>query len=187
MRTVRFDINISLDGYCDHTAFNPDEAVLDYFTSMMEDVDLLFFGRIMYQLMFPYWRDVARNQSDSPKENRFAERLSAIDSVVASQSLERVEGNVRIIRSDPAGELLRLKREPGKTILMDSISMLPEMISAGLIDEFNLVIHPVIVGKGRHLLDSGSLQERLDLSLVDTIKFKSGTMALHYVKGRTLH
>ncbi|SFP55090.1 dihydrofolate reductase family protein [Parafilimonas terrae] len=183
MRTVRFGINISLDGYCDHTSFNPDEAVLNYFTSMMNDVDLLFFGRNMHQLMFPYWRDVARDQSGSAAENLFAERISAIDSVVVSRSLESVEGNARIVRNDPAGELLKLKQQAGKTILLDSVSLLPEMISAGLIDEFNLVIHPGIVGSGRPLLPAGSLHEKLNLKLVETINFKSGCMALHYVKG----
>lgn len=182
MRTVRFCINLSIDGHCDHTISAPDEAVVDYFTDMMADVDLLFFGRIMYQLMFPYWREVARDQSGSPAENRFAKRLSAIDSVVVSRTLDRVEGNVRIIRSDPASELLKLKQQAGKTILMDSISLLPELINAGLIDEFNLVIHPVAVGKGRLLFDKGSLQERLDLKLADTIRFQSGCIALHYVK-----
>ncbi|RZF62558.1 dihydrofolate reductase family protein [Sphingobacterium corticibacterium] len=182
MRTVRFCINMSLDGYCDHTAFSPDEAVLEYFTAMIDDVDLLFFGRIMYQLMFPYWREVARDQSGCPAENRFAEKLSTMDSVVISRSLDVVGENVLIVRSDPAGELLKLKQQVGKTILMDSVSLLPEMIAAGLIDEFFLVIHPVIVGNGRHLLDTGSLHEKLNLQLFDTIKFKSGSIALHYVK-----
>lgn len=182
MRTVKFGINISLDGYCDHTAFNPSEEVLDYFTEMMDDVDLLFFVRIMYQLMFPYWADVAKDQSGSTAENRFAQKFSPINRVVVSRSLDSTDQNTQIIRSNPAIELLKLKEQPGQKILIDSVSMLPALIEAKLIDEFNLVVHPAIVGKGRSLFDADSLQEKLDLKLVDTINFKSGCVALHYLR-----
>ncbi|WP_353719841.1 dihydrofolate reductase family protein [Dyadobacter sp. 676] len=182
MRTVTFAMNISLDGYCDHTIGNPDEELLDYFTETMDDVDLLFFGRVMYQLMFPYWADVAKNQSGTADEIRFAERFSAIDKVVVSRTLENVEDNARIIRGNPAGELRKLKQQPGKKISVDSVSLLPELVSSGLIDEFHLVVHPVMVGKGRRLLDAGSLQEKFNLKLVDTVVFKSGCVALHYLK-----
>jgi len=182
MRTVTFGMNISIDGYCDHTLFNPDAEVHDYFTAMMNDIDLMFFGRVMYQLMFPYWSDVARSQSGTADEIRFAERLTAIDKVVISRSLDSAQHNTRIVRGNPAEELLKLKQQPGGKISVDSVSMLPELISAGLIDEFNLVIHPAIVGKGRRLLDPDSLYEKLDLKLADTILFKSGCVAHHYLK-----
>ena len=182
MRTVTFGMNISIDGYCDHTFANPDEEVLDYFTGMMDDVDLFFFGRVMYQLMFPYWSDVARDQSGTASENKFARRFSAIDRVVISRSLNSGDEKTRIVHSNPAAELLKLKQQPGKKISVDSVSMLPELIAAGLIDEFNLVVHPVIVGKGRRLLDAGSLQENLNLKLANIINFKSGCVALHYLK-----
>lgn len=183
MRPVTFGMNISLDGYCDHTFAAPSEELYDYFTGMMDDVDLLFFGRVMYELMFPYWADVARDQSGTAGENKFAERFTAIDKVVVSRSLESVMENARIIRSNPAAELLKLKQQPGKKISVDSVSMLPELITAGLIDEFNLVIHPAIVGKGRPLLPAGSLQEQLNLKLVETKTFSSGCVAHHYRKG----
>ncbi|QJB34879.1 dihydrofolate reductase family protein [Chitinophaga oryzae] len=182
MRTVSFGMNISLDGYCDHTTFSPNEELHDYFTDMMQDVDLLFFGRIMYQLMFPYWADVARDQSGTADENRFAERFTAIEKVVVSRTLENAQYNTRIVRGNPAAELMKLKQQPGGTISVDTVSMLPELISAGLIDKFYLVVHPVIVGRGRPLLDAGSLQENFNLKLVDTIVFKSGCVALHYDK-----
>lgn len=181
MRTVTFGMNISLDGYCDHTSFNPSESLMDYFTEMMHNVDLLFYGRVMYQLMFPYWADVARDQSGSADEIRFAERLTSINKVVVSRTLESAEGNTRIIRDNPVEELRKLKQQPGGQISVDSVSMLPELIAAGLIDEFHLVVHPVIVGKGRPLMDVGSLQKNLNLKLVDTKIFKSGAVALHYV------
>jgi dihydrofolate reductase len=182
MRTVTFVMNISLDGYCDHTAFNPSEEVLDYFTGTMDDVDLLFFGRVMYQLMFPYWSDVAKDQSGTASENRFAQKFSAIERVVVSRSLDSDDEKTRIVRSNPAEALLKLKQQSGGKIAVDSVSLLPELITAGLIDEFKLVVHPGIVGKGRPLLDAGSLQEKLNLKLIDTIIFKSGSVALHYLK-----
>ncbi len=182
MRNVTFGMNISIDGYCDHTLFSPTEDLYDYFTSMMDDVDLLFYGRVMYELMFPYWADVAKDKSGTAQEIRFAERLTAIDKMVVSRSLDSTQENIRIVRSDPAGELRKLKQQPGKKISVDSVSMLPELISAGLIDEFHLVVHPVIIGRGRRLLDAGSLHENLNLKLVDTIIFKSGCVAQHYLK-----
>lgn len=182
MRTVTFGINISIDGYCDHDMATPSEELIDYFTATMDDVDLLFYGRIMYQMMFPYWSDVAKNRSGTPAENRFGQRITELDKVVVSRSLTNVEDKTQIIRSDPAAALLQLKQQPGGKISVDSISLLPDLINAGLIDEFYLVIHPVIVGKGRRLLDAGSLHEKLDLKLVDTVAFKSGCMAHHYLK-----
>lgn len=182
MRTVTFGMNISIDGYCDHTIGNASEELHDYFVAMMDDVDLLFFGRVMYQLMFPYWSDVVKNQSGTAHEKRFAEKITSIDKVVVSRSLDNVVENTRIVRSNPAEELRKLKQQPGKKISVDSVSMLPELINAGLIDEFHLVVHPVMVGKGRRLLDDGSLHEKLDLKLVDTVTFKSGCVAHHYKK-----
>ncbi len=183
MRTVTFALNISLDGYCDHTFAEPDEELHDYFTRLMDNVDLLFFGRVMYQLMFPYWADVAKNKSGTADEIRFAEKLVAIEKVVVSRSLNSVEEkNTRIVRSNPAAELQQLKQQPGEKIMVDSVSMLPELITAGLIDEFRLVVHPVLVGKGRRLLEAGSLQENFKLKLVDTTIFKSGCVAHHYLR-----
>jgi len=182
MRTVTFGMNISLDGYCDHTIFRPDVELHDYFIEMMNDVDLLFYGRTMYQLMFPYWEDVLKDETSTPDEIRFAEKITSIDKVVVSRSLDSAEGVTRIIRSNPAEELLKLKQHPGKKISVDSVSMLPELIAAGLIDEFNLVVHPVIVGRGRRLLNAGSLQENFNLKLVNSKTFQSGCIALHYVK-----
>jgi len=175
-------MNISLDGYCDHTIGNPSEELMDYFTAMMDDVDLMFYGRVMYQLMFPYWADVARDKSGSPAENRFAERLCAIDRVVLSATLDSEDAKTRVLRSNPAEELLKLKQQPGKKIAVDTVSMLPALIKHGLIDEFYLVIHPVIAGQGRPLFPAGSLDELLKLKLTATRTFLNGCVAHHYVR-----
>lgn len=184
MRKIIYTINISIDGCVDHTSFgpvSPDQELFDYFTRQMQDVDLDVYGRKMYELMFPYWSDVAKDKSGTKWENEFAERLTAIDKVVFSRSLDSVEGNARIVRTDPIGELLRLKQAPGKNISVDTVSMFAQIAEAGLIDEYNFVVHPVIVGKGTRLVE-GSLPERLQLKLVDSIVFKSGAVALKYLK-----
>ncbi|MBC6113013.1 dihydrofolate reductase family protein [Pedobacter fastidiosus] len=180
MRKVSFALNISLDGYCDHTLGEPSEELMEYFAGMMDDVGLLFYGRVMYQLMFPYWADVAKDRSGSAAEIRFAKRLVAIDKVVISRSMETADVDTTIIRSDPAAELRRLKQQNGKTISVDTESMLPELTAANLIDEFHFVVHPVIAGKGRHLFDAGSLRDIFKLELVETRTFKNGCVALHY-------
>lgn len=182
MRKVIFGINLSLDGCCDHTKFGGGEDVLKYFTQLMEDVDLIVYGRKMYELMFPYWSDVAKNQSGTKDEIEFAQTLMAIDKVVFSQSLDRVEGNARIVRSNPAEELLKLKQETGKKIAVDSVSLYPEFLELGLIDEFYFVVHPVFVGEGRRLLDGVNLQESISLNLVDSKAIGSGCVALRYNK-----
>ncbi len=182
MRPVTFVINISLDGYCDHTVFSPGEGMMDYFTSTMDDVDLLFYGRVMYQLMFPYWSDVSKNQSGSPAENRFADRVTSIEKIVVSSTLTSAGENTQIIRSSPATKLRELKQQAGGKISVDSVSMLPELITAGLIDKFHLVVHPLIAGKGRRLMEAGSLQDVLQLKLADVKTFESGCLALHYEK-----
>jgi dihydrofolate reductase len=182
MRKVSFGLNISLDGYCDHTLGEPSEELMAYFTAMMNDVDLLFYGRVMYQLMFPYWSDVAKSRSGSAAEIGFADKLVSVDKVVVSRSLQNVDGNTTIIRSNPVAELQRLKQQPGKTISVDTVSMLPELIAADLIDEFHLVVHPIIAGHGRHLLNAGSLLESVKLKLIETQTFKNGCVAPYYCK-----
>lgn len=180
MRALSFSMNITIDGYCDHTLGIPSAEVHDYFTHLMDDMDLLFFGRTMYELMFPYWSDVAEKQTGTTDEIRFAEKITAIDKVVISKTLETASYNTRIVRSNPVGELLKLRQLPGKKISVDSVSLLPELIAAGLIDEFNIVIHPILAGQGRRLLDTDLLGDKLELKLVNTIRFKNGCVAHQY-------
>ncbi|WP_051664319.1 dihydrofolate reductase family protein [Dyadobacter crusticola] len=182
MRTLSFSMNITIDGYCDHTLGIPSAEVHDYFTQLLDDVDLLFFGRVMYELMFPYWSDVAKNQSGTPDEIQFGEKITSIEKVVISKTLETADYNTRIIRSNPVEELLKLRHLPGKKISVDSVSLLPELIAAGLIDEFNIVVHPVIAGKGRRLLDTELLRDKLVLKLVETVKFQNGCVAHQYAR-----
>jgi len=182
MRKVIYAINISIDGCVDHTRFTKaDEELFDYLTSHMQDTDLGVYGRKMYGLMFPYWADVAKNQSGTRWENEFAQTITEVDKVVFSRSLDSIEGNTVVVRTDPVAELLKLKQAPGKNISVDTVSLFGQLAQAGLIDEYHFVVHPVIVGRGTRLVE-GSLTERLQLKLVESRVFKSGCIALKYVK-----
>jgi len=182
MRNVIFAINITLDGCCDHTKFSGNEEIYEYFTHLMRDVDLFVYGRRTYQLMVPYWPDVARNQSMTKAANEFAQAFDSINKIVFSQSLDSAEGNTRIVRTRLQDEILKLKQEPGKNILTGGVSIPSQLIELGLVDEYHFVVQPIVAGEGRRLLEGISLQERLQLRLVEPKIFKSGIVALRYLK-----
>ena len=182
MRNVIYAINITLDGCCDHTKMIADEEIHEYFTHLMRDVDLLVFGRKTYQLMVPYWPDIAKNQSETKAENEFARTFDSINKVVFSQSLDSAEGNTRIVRTNLKGEILQLKQEPGKNILVGGVSLPSQLIELGLVDEYLFVVGPILAGEGRRLMEGVSLPEKLQLKLVESKPFKSGCVALRYLK-----
>ncbi len=183
MRKVIFAINITLDGCCDHTKTIGYEEIHEYFTHLMRDVDLLVFGRKTYQLMVPYWPDVAKSRSATKATNEFAQTFDSIDKIVFSQSLDNAEGtNARIVRSNLRDEIVKLKKEQGKNILTGGVSIPSQLIELGLIDEYHFVVQPIVVGEGTRLLEGVSLHERLQLKLVESKTFKSGCVALRYLK-----
>jgi len=183
MRNVIFAINITLDGCCDHTKTIADEELLEYYTHLLRDVDLLVFGRKTYQLMVPYWPDIAKNHSETKTENEFADTFDSINKIVFSQSLGSAEAkNTRIVRASLRDEILKLKKEQGKNILIGGVAIPSQLIEHGLVDEYYFVVQPIIAGEGRRLLEGISLPEKLQLKLVESKIFKSGCVALHYMK-----
>lgn len=182
MRNLIFGINISLDGCCDHTKGYADEETHEYFTRILQDADLLVYGRKTYELMVPFWPEVAKNQSMDKASNEFAKAFDSLDKVVFSRTLDSVEDkNTRIVRTDLRDEILKLKQEPGKNILTGGVSIPSQLIELGLVDEFLFVVGPIIAGEGRRLLDDVSL-EMLQVRLVESKVFKSGCVALRYLK-----
>ena len=154
MRNVIYAINVTLDGCCDHTKMIADEATYEYVIRVIRDVDLLVFGRKTYQLMVPYWPDVAKDPSQSKADREFAQAFDSINKLVFSRSLDSAEDkSTRITRANLQDEMLKLKQEQGKNILT-----------------------------GRRLLEGISLQERLQLKLVESKILKSGCVALRYLK-----
>jgi dihydrofolate reductase len=183
MRNVIFAINITLDGCCDHTKGVADDETHEYFTDLLREVDLLVFGRITYQLMVPFWPDVAKSQSMTKASNEFAQAFDSINKMVFSRSLESAEDrNTRIVRANLHDEILKLKQEEGKNILLGGVSIPSQLIELGLVDEYLFVVNPIVAGEGRRLLDDVSLPEKLQLKLVESKMFQSGCVALRYLK-----
>jgi len=183
MRNVIFAINITLDGCCDHAKQVADDESHEFFTQLLREVDLLVFGRKTYELMVPFWPEVAENQSMTKASNEFAKTFDSINKIVFSRSLESVEDrNTRIVRSNLHDEILRLKQEQGKNILVGGVSVPSQLLELGVVDECRFVVSPIISGEGKRLLEGVSLRERLRLKLVESKIFKSGCVALRYLK-----
>ena len=185
MKKVIFAINTTLDGCCDHTKFNPDEETFEYFTQLTRNADTFVYGRKTYQLMVPYWSDVAKNPTGQTKADyEFAQAFDAINKIIVfSQSLDSPEGKkTRIVRTSLHDEILKLKQEQGKNILTGGVTIPSQLAELGLIDEYRFVVHPIIVGEGRRLFEGINLQEKLQLKLVESTVFKSGGVALRYLK-----
>jgi dihydrofolate reductase len=183
MRKLIYAINITLDGCVDHTKQTVDEEKLGYFTHLVREVDVQVFGRITYQLMVPYWPDVAKDQSSTKADREFAQAFVATRKIVFSRSLGSSEDkNTRIVRTGLREEIEKLKHEPGKDILAGGVDIPSQLIELGLVDEFRFVVGPIVAGEGRRLLEGVSLPERLQLKLVESKVFKSGSVALRYLK-----
>jgi len=184
MRKLIYAINLTIDGCFDHSSFTPDEETFDFFINLVRDAGLLAYGRITYQLMVPYWPDILKNPSRETKADvDFAQAFDSAEKVVFSKSLKKVEDrNSRIVRTKPEDEIRKLKQEKGKNILLGGVALPSYLIKLGLVDEYIFVVAPVIAGKGKRLTDGVSLPEKLRLKLAESKIFKSGTVALHYVK-----
>jgi len=184
MRKLIFAINTTLDGCVDHTKqFVDEEISLEYFTPLMREANLFVFGRKTYQLMVPYWPEVLKDQSATKADTEFARAFDSIPKVVFSWSLDGVEDrNTRIVRTNLRDEILKLKQEPGNNILVGGVDIPSQLIELGLVDEYRFVVGPIVAGAGRRLLEGVSLPEKLQLNLADSKVFKSGCVALHYVK-----
>ena len=183
MRNVIYAINITLDGCVDHTKQSVDEERLEYFTHLTRAADLQVFGRKTYQLMIPYWPDVLKDQSATKADTEFARAFDSLSKVVFSRSLPSSEdGNTRIVRGNLQDEILKLKQEKGKNILVGGVDISSQLIELGLVDEFLFVVAPIVAGEGRRLFDCVSFPQKLQLNLVDSKIFKSGAVALRYLK-----
>ena len=183
MRKVVFGINTTADGFCGHTDMVPDEESGEYFTNLLRNASVILSGRITYQLMVPYWPDVARNQSETGATMEFARVYDSLEKVVFSTTLTHVEDkNTRLVRTNVAEEVLALKQQSGKDICVGSLSIASQLSDRGLIDEYHFVVHPVVAGKGPRLFDTVKQQDTLRLDLLDSKTFQSGVVALHYKK-----
>jgi dihydrofolate reductase len=181
MRKVVFAINTTTDGYCNHTDGIADGELHRYHTRVLRNASILLLGRKTYELMVPYWPDLARTQSDTETTNEFARVFDSLDMIVFSTTLKEVGGNkTRIVRANVAQEVEALKQQPGKDICIGGLSIASQLSAHGLIDEYHFVVQPFVVGKGPRLFETVTPRERVQLDLIGSETFQSGVVALHY-------
>jgi dihydrofolate reductase len=185
MRKVIYAINMTLDGICDHTKVAPGEGVMKYYIDLVREAGMFAYGRKTYELMVPYWPDIAKEPKGADKEDvEFAEAFVAVkETVVFSQTLKRVGGpNTRIVRTDPGIEIKKLKKGSGKPILLGGVELPMQLIEQDLVDEYRLVIAPILAGEGRRLWDGLHLPKNRPLKLAWSKTFPGGSVALRYVR-----
>jgi len=183
VRNLIFAINLTADGCCDHTKAVGGDEILEHYTQLLREVDLQVFGRKTYELMVPYWPEVAKSQSATRASIEFARAFDTVKKVVFSRTLSGAEDkNTRIVRTNLQDEILKLKQEQGKNILAGGVDIPSQLVELGLVDEFRFVVQPIVAGEGRRLFEGIHLQEKLQLKLVESKILKSGFVALRYLK-----
>ncbi len=183
MRKLIFGTNLTLDGCCDHTKGIADDALHDYFTNLLKGSDTFVYGRKTYELMVPFWPDMARNKSGGTKAlNDFAETFSSVKQIVVfSRTLTQVdERNAILNKGDLREEILKLKNQEGGNIMTGGVDIPSQLMQLGLVDEFHFVIHPMITGKGTRLLENITLDQQLKFESSERVG--SHHVALRYTK-----
>ena len=171
-------MNMTLDGFCDHTAGIADDETHQHFTELLREADTIIFGRITYQLM-EYWKSVVENPTGNKSTDDFAAAIDNIQKIVYSRTLESVDWkNTELKREIVKEDILKLKQQEGKNILVGSPSMIVALTRLELIDEFQLVVQPIILGSGLPLFKN--IKDRIDLKLSRTKTFGCGAIALYY-------
>jgi len=178
MRKLVAAINMTLDGFCDHTAIIPDEEIHQHYADLLSNGDAVLYGRITYQLM-QFWQTLIKNPSGEKSMDDFAIAIDKIPKIVFSHTLQNTEWDSAKLSDKPIEEeVLELKQQPGKDILVGSRSLIIQLIELNLIDEFQLCIHPVIVGKGLPLFEK--INDRTIFKLIKTKTFSGGAVILYY-------
>jgi dihydrofolate reductase len=173
MRPLRYSINITLDGCCDHRETIADE---DLFQNAIENInwaDALLFSRVTYEMMEAYWRPLAPEWTEP-----FARTIDAAKKYVVSSTLDRVDWNAELVCGDLGTAVQQLKQESGKGLLVGGVKLPQALAELGLIDEYEFVVHPRLAGHGPTLF--AGLSKRIDLRLVSRLEFGSGAVAMRY-------
>ena len=178
MRPLRYSINVTLDGCCDHRAIPADEELHRHAVENLRQADALLFGRVTYEMMEAAFRPQARPVARPDWTEPFARTIDAAKKYVVSSTLERVDWNAELVRGDLGKAVQQLKREPGKGLFMGGVKLALALTELGLIDEYEFVVHPRLVGHGRTLF--AGLSKHVDLKLVSRREFGSGAVAMRY-------
>ena len=181
MRPLRYSINITLDGCCDHRAGSTDDELHRYWAENLAEADALLFGRVTYEMMEAAWRPAAtgvRPDWMADWMEPFARTIDAAEKYVVSSTLDRVDWNAELVRGDLGNAVQQLKRESGKGLLVGGVTLPLALAELGLIDEYEFVVHPRIAGHGPTLF--AGLSKYVDLKLVNRLEFGSGAVAMRY-------
>jgi dihydrofolate reductase len=178
MRKLIAAINMTLDGICDHTAISADEEIHQHYADLLSNGDTALYGRITYQLM-EYWQTVVKNPTGNKSTDEFALIVDKIPKIVFSHTLKNVEWeSAKLANRAVEEEVLELRQQSGKDILVGSRSLIIQLLKLNLIDEFQLCVHPVIAGNGLSLFEN--INDRINLKLLKTKTFSSGSITLYY-------
>jgi len=182
MRPLRYSINVTLDGCCDHRAVIPDEALHRHAAENIAQADALLFCRVTYEMMDAGWRAPAqtgvRPDWMQPWMESFARTIDAAKKYVVSSTLDRVDWNAELVRGDLEKAVQQLKQEPGKGLFVGGVKLPLALAELGLIDEYEFVVQPTLAGHGPTLF--AGLSNRIDLKLVSRLEFGSGAVAMRY-------
>jgi dihydrofolate reductase len=181
MRPLRYSINVTLDGCCDHREGIADEELHRHAAENLARADALLFGRVTYEMMEAAWRpDPTGAMPDwmEPWMEPFARTIDAAKKYVVSSTLDRVDWNAELLRGDLGTAVRQLKREPGEGLLTGGVKLPFALAELGLIDEYEFVVHPRLVGHGPTLF--AGLSKPIDLELVSRLEFGSGAVAMRY-------
>jgi len=177
MRPLRYSINVTLDGCCDHRVGIADEELHRHAVENLERADALLFGRVTYEMMESAWR-LPTTRTWPDWMDSFARTIHAAKKYVVSSTIGRVDWNAELVRGDLKEAVEKLKREPGKGLFVGGVMLPKALAELGLIDEYELVVHPRIVGHGPTLF--AGLSKYIDLKLVSRFEFASGVVAMRY-------
>lgn len=178
MRPLRYSINVTLDGCCDHREGIADQELHRHAVENIGRADALLFGRVTYQMMEAAWRLPTPPGAWPDWMEPFARTIDAARKYVVSSTLDRVDWNAELLRGDLAAAVRRLKQEPGNGLFTGGVTLPLALAELGLIDEYEFVVHPRISGHGPTLF--AGLSKRLDLKLVSRLEFASGAVAMRY-------
>jgi dihydrofolate reductase len=178
MRKVIAAINMTLDGFCDHTAITADEELHNHYADLLSNAGVILYGRITYQLM-EYWRPLSVNPSGEKSMDNFAIVMNNIPKIVFSRTLKNLDWHsARLANRELEEEVIELRQQSGKDILVGSRSLIIQLMKLNLIDEFQICIHPVIAGNGLPLFEN--INDRILFKLLKTKTFNSGAVTLYY-------
>jgi len=178
MRKIIAGINMTIDGFCDHTATLPDEEIHQYYTEQLRGADAILFGRITYELM-QFWQELIKNPSGEKDMDDFALAIDKIPKIVFSHTLKNTGWDSAKLSDESPEEIVsKLKQQPGRDILVGSRSLIIQLMKLNLIDELQLCVHPVVAGGGLPLFEN--INDRKILNLIKTKNFSSGAVTLYY-------